>query len=219
AVLHESDDPARRVRARLVLLDTVGQALGSAGHLIEDGLADAGTDPALLGPLRFWSAVRELLGGRTGSAALEARRAAALAAAAHDRATRVAALGLLGTLHGLRGHPRLAASALELAVQLTPRQPSASLLRRQALAELDGDRLAEAEALTARLLSRAGGGGGIEDRMATLVALTRVHARAGDAMRAREAAARCARLLVDAGTASPLAAYAEALAEAVGGDP
>lgn len=218
-VLAESDHPGRRVRARLVLLDTAGQALGETGRLIEGGLADAGSDPSLLAPLRLWSAVRELLGGRTGAAAEQARLAAALATAAADRSTRVDALGLLATVQALRGRPHPAAHALATAIRLARPRQSATLLRRQALSELDADRVGAARRAINALLVRTDDIAGVEGRMATLVALTRIQARAGECRLALETAADCTRLLTGAGTSSPPGVYAAALAETVGGDP
>ena len=81
-VLAETPDAVSRVHARLTLLETAGQALDDSGTLIEGGFADAAGDLALQARLHFWSAVRELLGGRTAGAAAEAARAATLASRA-----------------------------------------------------------------------------------------------------------------------------------------
>lgn len=91
-------------------------------------------------------------------------------------------------------------------------------MRRRALALLDADRLAEARRALDPLLGHGAAAAGVEDQLATLVALVRVQARAGEARRALDTAARCAAVLSAADAASPLAAYAAALAEAVGGD-
>ncbi|WP_161790173.1 ATP-binding protein, partial [Streptacidiphilus carbonis] len=190
-VLTDSADPAERVRARMILLETVGQALDEAGGLIQGGLADAGEDPALLAPLYFWSAVRELLGGRTGTAATEAQRAAALAFTAHDRATRVEALGLVATVQGLRGNPVAADAALELALHLAAAEQSGSLLRRLALAQLDADRVPQARRRVTALLDPGAGAEGVEDTLATLVALVRIQTRAGECRQALATAERC----------------------------
>ncbi|TDU04517.1 regulatory LuxR family protein [Streptomyces sp. 846.5] len=216
-VLTDSADPAQRVRARMILLETVGQALDEAGGLIQGGLADAGDDPSLLAPLYFWSAVRELLGGRTGTAAAEAQRAATLAFAAEDRATRVEALGLVATVQGLRGNPVAADAALELALKLAAAEQSASLLRRLALAQLDADQVPQARRRVTALLDPGAGAEGVEDTLATLVALVRIQTRAGECRQALATAERCTALVADAGQPSPLAAYAAALAETAGG--
>jgi DNA-binding CsgD family transcriptional regulator len=216
-VLAETPDAASRVHARLTLLETAGQALDDSGALIEGGLADAAGDPALQSRLHFWSAVRELLGGRTAGAAAEAGRAAALAADSTDP-TQVDALGLLATVQSMRGRPAAAESALASALRLAGRDASASLLRRKALVDLDADRVAEARRRIAALAEReATGSGAVEESLATLVAQIRIQARAGECERAVATAERCTRLLDAAGVVSPLGDYAAALAQTVGG--
>jgi DNA-binding CsgD family transcriptional regulator len=217
-------DPEQRVRARLVLLETAGQALGDTRGLIEAGLADAVGNAGLEARLRLWAAVRALLGGSTATAAQQAGRAAELAELAEDRATRISALGLLATVQAMRGEP--ADAELTLATALSAAEESLatsaddrSLMRRQALAELDGDRVAEAHARITALLERSQARTGVEDSMATLVALVRVQVRRGECVQALATADRCARLLSDADLPSPLGAYAAALAETVAGTP
>ncbi len=228
SVLTCSDDPRQRVRARLLLLDTAGQALEETGPLIAAGLAEAEGRPALLAALYRWSAVRELLGGRTGPAARAAARAAGLADRAGEPALGAQALGVLATVLALRGRPRQADPALRRALRLEHEavggaastvgaEAGASLLRRRALAALDADRVGQASRLLSSLAQAAGAG--VEEQVATLVALTRVQVRAGDCRRAEEHAARCVRLLGATGLDSPLGAYATALAACAGGTP
>ena len=215
-------DPTQRVRARLVLLETAGQALGDTRGLIEAGLADAVGNAGLEARLRLWAAVRALLGGSTAEAAQQAARAAELAHRAADRATRVSALGLLATVQAMRGAPAEAEHTLALALRAAEESLAASaddrsLMRRQALAELDADRVAQAHARITALLEPSRTPVGVEDSMATLVALVRVQVRRGECVRALATAERCARLLSDADLPSPLGAYAAALAETVAG--
>ncbi|QMU70834.1 LuxR family transcriptional regulator [Streptacidiphilus sp. P02-A3a] len=233
-VLAETPDAVSRVRARLTLLETAGQALDASGTLIEGGFADAAGDLALQARLHLWAAVRELLGGRTAGAAAEATRAATLAARAPHQPTgadpegpatggeaatrtQVDALGLLATVESMRGRPVAAESALGSALRLAGTEAGASLLRRRALLDLDADRVAEAGRRIAALAERATGSDGVEEALATLVARIRIQARAGDCAPAVAAAERCTRLLDAAGLASPLGAYAAALAQTVGG--
>jgi DNA-binding CsgD family transcriptional regulator len=221
-VLAETADATRRVHARLALLETAGQALDDARGLIEGGLADAAGTPALQARLRFWSAVRELLGGRTAGAASQAQLAAGLAAQGADRATGVDALGLLATVESMRGRPAAAETALGSALRLAEHGGStanAGLLRRKALFDLDADRVAQASRQIAALAERGlgSGPGSVQDSLATLVAQARIQARAGECRPALATADRVAGLLQDAGLASPLGDYAAALAEAVGG--
>jgi DNA-binding CsgD family transcriptional regulator len=241
SVLVGSDRPAQRVRARLLLLDTAGQALGEVDGLIAAGLAEAADDPGLQAQLYRWSAVRELLGGRTAPAARAAARAAGLAARAGDATLGARALGELATVLALRGRPRQADAALRRALRLEreaeheaeqearsaplagPGPGGASLQRRRALLALDADRVGQALRLLSALAGtelsgrHADAASGLEEQLATLVALVRVRVRAGECRRARENAARCAVLLDGAGVRSPLGAYALALAESAGG--
>ncbi|MFC1411226.1 AAA family ATPase [Streptacidiphilus sp. N1-12] len=214
-------DPDQRVRARLVLLETAGQALGDTRGLIEAGLADAIGNAGLQARLRLWAAVRALLGGSTATAAEQAARAAELAALADDRSTRVSALGLLATVQAMRGTPGDAEHTLALALSaadsLAGPADDRSLMRRQALAELDADQVVEAHARITALLERSQARAGVEDSLATLVALVRVQVRRGECAQALATAERCGRLLTDADLPSPLAAYAAALAETAAG--
>ena len=214
-------EPDQRVRARLVLLETAGQALSDAWGLIEAGLADAAGNAGLQARLRLWAAVRALLGGSTAVAARHASAAAELAAPAADPATAVSALGLLATVQAMRGEPDAAEDTLARALRAAadPAAPvdDRSLMRRQALAELDADRVAPAQARIAALLDRSRPRAGVEDELATLVALVRVQVRRGECVRALATAAGCTRLLAEAGLPSPLGPYAAALAETAAG--
>ncbi|WP_280697454.1 LuxR family transcriptional regulator [Kitasatospora sp. GP82] len=150
----------RRLRARTVLLRASGPALDGAAELIAEGLAEAADDPLLQAPLYYWSAARELLGGRTAEAADQARWAAELATRAGDTATGAASLGLLAEVQALRAEPVLAerslARALALAAGDGPRHRA--LLRRQALLDLDADRPDQARQGIAALLDPIGPG-------------------------------------------------------------
>ncbi len=220
-VLAETPDAVRRVHARLALLETAGQALDGSGSLIEGGLNDAVGLPGLQARLRFWSAVRELLGGRTAGAGIEAGRAVALAARADDRATQVEALGLLATVQSMRGRPVAAETALASAFRVAEAEGtaavSASLVRRRALVDLDADRVATARKRVDALAERAGEAGAVEELLSTVVAQVRILSRAGDCRNALATAQRGTRLLADAQLDSPLGHYLAALAESVGG--
>lgn len=235
-VLGESGSARQRVRARLILLSNAGQALGGTQRLIEAGLRDAAGDPALEARLHHWAAVRDLLGGEPARAADHARRSADQArlagpAAAH---TRIAALALLARLRALHGDLAAADSALREALALlgparrareesahaenTDASPAAwGLIRTGALLAAEADRVVDAQEEVAELLARIAEYAGVEESVATLVALTRIQVRAGRCREAMESAARCAGLPAEAGSASPPALYAAALAETAGG--
>nr|WP_245771502.1 LuxR family transcriptional regulator [Actinacidiphila guanduensis] len=222
AVLAHSADAHCRVRARLVLLRTAGQALRDHGELIEDGLRDAAGAPGLEAALHHWAAVRGLLTGALDEAALNARRSARCAAAAEDPGLRIAALSTLARVRALAGETEAAERALEQAMELAAHLPdsgpqSRGLIRMQAVLALDSDRVAQAGRQLTELLAADGESDGVEATMAALVALTRVQVRAGDCGQARRTAARCMRIAAEARMASAPALYVAALAEAYGG--
>ncbi|MER6493921.1 helix-turn-helix transcriptional regulator [Streptomyces griseorubiginosus] len=217
AVLTESDSAHRRVRARLILLRNAGQALEGAGDLIEEGLQDALGEPESEARLHHWAAVRGLLCGELEEADRHARQAAEVG----DTETRVAALATLARVRSLAGAPLAADAALEAALALsggTGGGPESwRLIRMRAILALDSDRVTEAHEQLTRLLAAVGELAGVEDVLATLVALTRVQVRAGHCREALLTADRCARPLAEAGVPAAPALYAAALAATVGG--
>ncbi|AKJ08708.1 LuxR family transcriptional regulator [Streptomyces incarnatus] len=217
AVLAESDSARRRVRARLVLLRNAGQALEGAHALIQDGLRDAVGDPGAEAPLHHWAAVRGLLCGELEEAAGHARRAAGQAAVAGDTETRIGALATLARVRSLAGDPVAAEAALEGALALAGGADggpqSWRLIRMRAILALDSDRVTEAAEQVGQLLPAIEELAGVEEVMATLVALTRIQVRAGHCHEALHTAARCSRAMAEAAPAL----YAVALAAAAGG--
>lgn len=217
AVLTESDSARRRVRARLILLRNAGQALEGAGDLIEEGLQDALGEPESEARLHHWAAVRGLLCGELEEADRHARQAAE----AGDTETRIAAFATLARVRSLAGEPLAADAALMAALALsggTGGGPESwRLIRMRAILALDSDRVPEAHEQLTRLLAAVGELAGVEDVLATLVALTRVQVRAGHCREALLTADRCARPLAEAGVPAAPALYAAALAATAGG--
>ncbi|MDQ0760561.1 AAA family ATPase [Streptomyces canus] len=217
AVLAESDSAHRRVRARLILLRNAGQALEGAGDLIAEGLEDAAGEPESEARLHHWAAVRGLLCGDLDAADRHARQAAR----AGDTDTRIGALATLARVRSLAGEPVAADTALETALALsggTGGGPESwRLIRMRAILALDSDRVPEAHERVSRLLAAIGEFAGVEDVLATLVALTRVQVRAGLCREALHTADRCSRALAEAGVQAAPALYAAALAATAGG--
>ncbi|SES35780.1 regulatory protein, luxR family, partial [Streptomyces sp. yr375] len=220
-VLAESGSARQRVRARLILLRNAGQALEGTRDLIEEGLRDAGGDPEAEAWLHHWAAVRGLLCGELAQAARHAQRAARQAAVAGDTDTRIGALATLARVRSLAGEPVAADAALEEALALLggadAGPESWGLIRMRAILALDSDKVTEAGEQVARLLARIGEFAGVEEVMATLVALTRIQVRSGHCREALRTAARCSRALTETGVQAAPALYAAALAATAGG--
>ncbi|WP_431960504.1 AAA family ATPase [Actinacidiphila sp. bgisy160] len=219
-VLAEAVSARQRVLARLIMLGNAGQALGTAGRLISDGLVEAEGHPELEARLHQWAALRHLIGGRPAQASAHARRAADMAVQAGAVDTRVAALALLARLHALHGEAESAEATLGEAFRLpVPSDgPGArELVRTRAILAADADRVTDAEREMAGLLGRTGEYASVEETAATLVALIRIQVRSGRCREALDNVARCAVLPVRAGSDSPPVLYAAALAETAGG--
>ena len=222
-VLDEEEDPATRIRARIVLLTCAGQALEGEGQLIADGLLEAAGSPALEAQLRCWASDRDLLAGRVGQAAVEARRAAGLAESAGEVAvmTRVEALTSLAYLQRLGGDQDAETTlAQALAVAGAHRVDHLRLwetLSTEAIFHLHADRLAEAEASITATLDRFGDQVGVEDALRAQILLTDIRNRAGDCAGALAAARRAAALSRDIDGLDGPVAYAAAAAEATNG--
>jgi DNA-binding CsgD family transcriptional regulator len=220
-VLAGSGSARQRVRARLILLRNAGQALEGAHALIEEGLRDAAGDPEPEAWLHHWAAVRGLLCGELEEAALHARRAARQAAVAGDTDTRIGALATLARVRSLAGEPVAADAALEEALALVGGADggpeSWGLIRMRAILALDSDKVTEARDQVGGLLAEIGEFAGVEEVMATLVALTRMQVRSGHCREALRTAARCSRALAETGVQAAPALYAAALAATAGG--
>ncbi|MFC4035348.1 AAA family ATPase [Streptomyces polygonati] len=218
AVLAGSDSAHRRVRARLVLLRSAGQALRDQAELIEGGLREAAGAPELEADLYHWAAVRGLLTGQLDEAAWHARRSARCAERAGDSGARIAALSTLARVRSLAGRTDAAEAALAQAVELADSgRQSRDLIRMRAVLALDSDRVDHARRELVELLRHTGESDGVESTVASLVALTRAHVRAGACREALRIAARCEQVAAEAGMESAPALYAAALAQTFGG--
>ncbi|SCD98608.1 hypothetical protein GA0115240_13444, partial [Streptomyces sp. DvalAA-14] len=218
AVLAGSDRARCRVRARLVLLRSAGQALRDHAGLIEDGLREAAGAPELEAALYHWAAIRGLLTGALDEAARYAGYAADRAARAGDSGTRIAALSTLARVRSLAGETGAAEAALAQAVRLAGSGPqSRGLIRMRAVLALDCDRVVDARRELVELLAETRESDAVESTIASWVALTRAHVRAGACGEAVRTAERCGQVAARAGLTSAPALYAAALAQTFGG--
>ncbi|MFI0962830.1 AAA family ATPase [Streptomyces sp. NPDC021080] len=220
-VLGTSGSARQRVRARLILLRNAGQALEGTHDLIEEGLRDAAGDPEAQAWLHHWAALRGLLCGELEDAARFAGSAARQAALAGDTDTRIGALATLARVRSLAGEPAAADAALEEALALVggadAGPESWGLIRMRAILALDSDKVTEAREQVTGLLADIGEFAGVEEVMATLVALTRIQVRAGLCREALRTAARCSSALAETGVQAAPTLYAAALAATAGG--
>ncbi|WP_371797251.1 AAA family ATPase [Streptomyces sp. NBC_01718] len=224
-VLEAAELPANRVGARLLLIDSAGQAIarGDSGRLFDDALADAGADPVLQASVRVRLALRQLAGGSLVAAESEASCAAALAAQGGPEPqvavrTERLALEVLAAVQTWRGDPTAAdtaerAVALSLGSEDLGNSPHLVRARLRFLA----DRPAEARAELEQLMTDAERQGRTDHVWSSLVSLVEVEARAGNCGRALRLARRTLQLAGDAELSRGPALYVSALAEASGG--
>jgi DNA-binding CsgD family transcriptional regulator len=223
-VLSQSASPAHRTEARILLLRCAGNSLGEVSPLITQGLAEVAGDPGLEAKLRCWSARVELVVGHVTGAAAFAREAAQLARRAGDPATEIAALTTLAHSHGLTGDPG-GRSALQQAFELATRNPAAAggpaglwePVRREALYDMQADRLGAAERKVTALLDRVGDAIAVEDLCTILITQTDIRVRAGACRGATQSAQRALRLIEDFSDTCGPVLFAAALAETAGG--
>jgi DNA-binding CsgD family transcriptional regulator/tetratricopeptide (TPR) repeat protein len=220
AVLAADGSAAHRVRARLVLLDLAGQALGDMDEMFAAAIIDAGQDRALLAPLRLRLAWRAMVGGDPRDAAAEAARAAADAGQVGDTGTEAMALSALAQAQRVRGdaewsHTLRRALALPAAavpgwLHLSPRYLAARL------AMVD-DRLDEARTELLTLLAVAQQDRSGEAVVEVLRSLSEVATRAGRCRDALRYADRAIAAAQQAGLSPGPTWYTAAVAELAGG--
>ncbi len=220
AVLAADAPAGHRIRARLVLIDLSGQAMGEMGETFAAALAEAGDDPALLASVRLRVTWAAFVTGDPDRAAAEAERTVDAARQANDPTTEAMALSGLAQIQRLRGEPRWA-ETLALALSLPavtapdwlhygPRYLAARL------AMMD-DRLDEARDELLHLLAIAEHGRIGEARAEVLRSLSEVAARAGRCREGLQYAHRAVEAARHAGLSPGPTWYTAALAELAGG--
>ncbi|MER5179423.1 AAA family ATPase [Streptomyces sp. NPDC002896] len=221
-VLDRATDPAVRVRAWMVVIDTAGQAMAGIDAVFPQALADAGDDPRLLALVHYQLAWRApLVEGAMEKGRAEAARAARLAAKAGDRRTELMALAFQAQMETLMGHPG-APATLERALS-EPQDPTVACDHNGAGAarfrwQIMSDRLTEARTTITGLLREVRRRGMAESEVHFLRGLAETELRSGHCGRALELAHESLRLARDTGIGEGAAAMFASLAEAAGGD-
>ncbi|AEV83821.1 LuxR family transcriptional regulator [Actinoplanes sp. SE50] len=216
-----ADAPAgHRVRARVVLIDLAGQALGEMGEMFAAALAEAGDDPALLAPVRLRLTWQAMITGEPDRAAAEAVATAEIAHRAGDATSEAMALSGLAQIQRMRGEPRWRES-LARALAL-PAFPAPDWLHygphyMAARFALIDDRLDEARAELLRLLAVAEHDRIGEARVEVLRSLSEVATRAGRCREALRYAHRAVQAAQEAGLSPGPTWYTAAVAELAGG--
>jgi DNA-binding CsgD family transcriptional regulator/tetratricopeptide (TPR) repeat protein len=241
-VLEQSTDPVYRTEARILLVRCTGQSIAEGGPIIARGLSEVAGDALLEARLWCWSASVEVCAGRVSAAEAHAREATRLARRAGDAAVEIVALTRLAHCHALTGDPA-GEAALRRAFELAAHWRSGSgaqggaggqgagageaerirvlwePVRRQAILDMQADRLEAAEKGLAALVERAADTVAVEDLCTILVTQTDVQVRAGECRAAMQSAHRALRLMEDLGESPAPVLFAAALAEAAGGSP
>ncbi|MCP2272546.1 DNA-binding transcriptional regulator, CsgD family [Actinokineospora diospyrosa] len=214
-VLDRSTDPRQRLRVRLALADSAGQAMTDVDDQLAAALADAGDDPDLIAVVRLWEAVRANIAGDPVTARDLAREAVGLTV--HDMAVRARALTVQARMERVLGLPDSSAldEALALAgagidVHDTPEY----LAVRHAVFD---DRLTVARSRLLVLLPAAQRAGAVDDVVDVLRSLAEVDGRAGRCGPALSYARRALELTASAGLSPGPAWYTAAVAETAGG--
>lgn len=220
-VLDEADDPADRVRAWNVVVDSCGQAMAEIDEVFPEALRDAGADPALLAQLHYRMSWREwMVGGSAERALGHAERSAGLAAGAGDRRTELLALTQQAALELFLGRPeaeetlgRALAPPHDMRVMTDHNGP----LYVKSRFHLVDDRLDEARAELRALVYTLRQRGSAESLAQCLIGLAQVEIQRGRCRQALNTARQGLRITEQAGLSQGPAWYALALAETAGG--
>ncbi|MFI6282811.1 AAA family ATPase [Streptomyces sp. NPDC050988] len=221
-VLDRATDPAVRVRAWMVVIDSAGQAMADVEAVFPQALADAGEDPRLLALVHYQLAWRGLLvEGEMAKGREEAAQAARLAATAGDRSTELMALSFQAQMETLMGHPaapetleKALAEPQDLRVACDHNGAGATRFRWQIMS----DQLTDARTTITRLLGEVRRRGMVESEVHFLRGLAETELRSGHCARALDLAHESLRLARDTGMGEAAGNMFTSLAEAAGGD-
>ncbi|MHC3469820.1 helix-turn-helix transcriptional regulator [Streptomyces sp. 7R007] len=221
-VLTRATDPAERVRAWMVVIESVGQALGEVDTVYPQVLADAGDDPRLLALVHYQLAWRGLVvEGDFAKGREEAAHAADLAARAGDRRTELLALSFQAQTEILMGHPDGPATIKRALKE--PQLPEVACHHNGAGAAryrwlITSDQLPEARSTVSALLREVRRRGMVESEVHFVRLLADTELRSGHCGRALDLARESMRLARDSGIGEIPSAVLNSLAEASGGD-
>ncbi|AJE43168.1 helix-turn-helix transcriptional regulator [Streptomyces nodosus] len=221
-VLDRATDPADRVRAWMVVINSAGHAMAEVDAAFPQALVDAGDDPRLLTLVHYllgWRAV--LVEGDFGQARDEGALAAELAARAGDRRNELLALAFQAHAETLMGHPDAPTTIAR--AQQEPQDPRVACdhngpgaVRFRWL--IMSDQLAEARTAVSALLREARRRGTVEAEVHFLRGLAETELRAGHCGRALDLARESLRLSRDTGIGEAPSAMLASFAEAAGGE-
>lgn len=221
-VLTRVTEPAERVRAWMVVIESAGQALGVVDAVFPKVLADAGDDPRLLALVHYQLAWRGLVvDGDFAEARRQCAHAAELAARGHDRRTELMALSMQASTETLMGHPD-APATIKKALKEPQYADVACHHNGPVMARfrwlLMSDQLPEARTTITALLREVQRRGAVESEVHFQRFLAETELRSGHCGRALDLARESLRLARDSGIGLGASAMLTSLAEASGGD-
>ncbi|HEX6501555.1 MAG TPA: AAA family ATPase [Micromonosporaceae bacterium] len=200
AALHTADDPAVRVKARLLLVDLAGQDQSGAGPLLDAAFVDADGQPALLAQVRLYRAMKAYFDGDTASATAELKRAEEAAEQSGDTERLVEVLtsrGMIETPVGAPESDELLARAAALSRGLPLSSAVVGARQSYAMARLFRGDVAEAVRGIEALRMAVERSGTVRDLALVLLSVASVYSRAGRCADALAAGQYCQRLYLD----------------------
>ena len=222
AAVAAAEDPAVRVRARLLLVDLAGQDQSDTGPLLEAAFADAGDDPELLSRVRQARAWKCYYDGDAEAAIDDLRRAEEEAEKAGNVELLVDALALRATMQSPLSGPdgdELLDRAVELAKDLPPSSEVVRVRQTHAVARVFRGDVDEALSRIEELRTAVDRFGTVPDLAGVLVSVTSVYLRAGRCGDALASGRECMRLILDIEATPGPGLLVGALAELMGGSP
>jgi DNA-binding CsgD family transcriptional regulator len=221
AAIRDADEPATRVRARLLLVDLAEQDQSGVGPLLDEALADAGDDLTLLAPIHLFRAMKIYWDGDLEEALRELKRAESAAEQCGDTQSMVEALSRRATMESRlasRSSDELIERAYVRSAGLPVSLPVVQARQHAAQAKLLQGDVDEAVRRIEALRSEVERAGTVRDLAAVLLSAPAIYGRAGRGADAVAAGRVCVRLWRDAVTTIGPGLASGALGEWFGGD-